>query len=226
MEPNQFLGLLKFFNNEQYLDLLMSGLVHCQPPEVYRIHDQEGVGDRFESCIHSWRSSRNDPALQININGVEISPSDLKAFTVQQDGGDSWLSCWFCLRLPEDDDALELLKEDLVRMKREFGGMYLFLPAYNTRAFLERIKAASEKPVWAQEVAYCDESVSWSSRCKSTAFRYQREYRFGFGQCSVNELEPYVFECSGGFSDLFYRCPEFQLCHQETNEVFLDLGGL
>jgi hypothetical protein len=226
MEANQFLGLIKFFHNPEYLELLLDGCVHCQTPEIYRRSSKEGQGDRNESCVMSWRQCRGDADIELHINGHHIPISDLEALTVQREGGDSWLTCWFCLRLPELEQDVETLKADLARMKQEFGRHYAFVPAYHASAFLDRIKQHTDKPVWAQEVAYKDESIHWSARCKSTAYRYQREYRIGFGECAVSETSPYVFHCDGGFRDLILANVEIQLVHNDTGQVFLDVGSI
>lgn len=226
MEANQFLGILKFFHNAEYMEKLLDGFMHCQPPEIFRLSAQEGQGDRNESCTMSWRRARNDADILITINGHTAAPEDVIAMTVQHEGGDSWLSCWFTLRLPAEVSDLEKLKEDLTRMKREFGQHFIFIPAVHVREFIDRLKKASTIPVWAQEVIYEEDSGLWSSRCKSPAYGYQREYRAGFGQCEVHEIEPYTFQVDGGFRDIMFSDVSVQLTHQETGEVFLELLDL
>lgn len=226
MKANQFLGLLKFFHNPEYMDKLLSGLMHCQAPEVYRLAAQEGRGDKHESCVMSWRKVRKDADIVFNLNEHMIPVEDLISVTVQPDGGDSWLSCWLMLRLPEGEPDLERLKQDLKRMKREFGRNFVFLPAYHAKEFLDRLKAASSKPAWAQEIAYEENSVLWSSRCKSPEYSYQREYRIGFGQCDVHEQQAYEFQVEGGFRDLMFANVSLELKHTETGEVFLELLNL
>lgn len=226
MKANQFLGILKFFHSAEYMEKLLDGLVHCQTPEVYRLSAQEGRGDKHESCTMSWRRERNDADVEFTINGHTIPPEDLVSMTVQHEGGDSWLSCWFTLRLPEEMPDLEKLKQDLARMKREFGSHFAFIPAQHVQEFLGRLKAASPKPLWAQEVIYEEASILWSARCKSPAYSYQREYRTGFGQCGVHEVEPFIFQVEGGFRDIMYADTSIQLAHNETGEVFLEVLDL
>lgn len=226
VKANQFLGLLKFFHNPEYMDKLLSGVMHCQTPEVYRLAAQEGRGDKNESCIMSWRRDRNDAGVEFNLNGHVIPAEDIVSVTLQSGDCDSWLSCWLMLRLPEGEPDLEKLKQDLTRMKREFGKNFVFLPAYHAKEFLDRLRSASSKPAWAQEIVYQEDSVMWSARCKSPAYSYQREYRIGFGQCDVHEQEPYEFLVEGGFRDLMHSNISLQLRHIKTGEVFLELLDL
>jgi hypothetical protein len=72
MEKNQFLGLVKFFRNEDYLDSLISGTFHCTPPEVYRLDKQEGVSDKSESCAFSYRKDRGDNPIKVTFAGKVI----------------------------------------------------------------------------------------------------------------------------------------------------------
>ncbi|MFC2974352.1 hypothetical protein ACFOJE_19340 [Azotobacter bryophylli] len=228
MKANQFLGLLKFFHNPEFMEKLLSGFMHCQTPEVYRLAAQEGRGDKFESCVMSWRKDRGDAAggIEFTINDHLIPANDLHSITLQDQDGDSWLSCWFTLRLPEKEADLERLKQDLTRLKQEFGKHFVFIPAPSTRTFLERLKAASPKPMWAQEITYEENSVLWSARCKSPAYSYQREFRIGFGQCEVHETEPYTFQVEGGLKDLMYSNVSLQLNHVQTGEIFFELLDL
>lgn len=225
MQANSLLGLVKFFRSEDYLDMLIDGLIHCQTPECYRRSELEGVSDKHESCSYAWRSERGDSPVQVLINGHELQ--GVKALTVHNGpASDSWLSCWFMLQLPPDAGELARLVDDIRRMKAEFGSSYAFLPADHIQPFLSKVKASANLPMWAEPVAYDDDYLQWSWRCKSTAYRYQREYRLGFGDCSVTELSPHSFTCEGGLGEFLFKNPDLQIKHEQTGRVFFDLRAI
>lgn len=65
------------------------------------------------------------------------------------------------------------------------------------------VKSIAPMPMWAEQVKYFEDYMQWSCRCKSTAYTYQREYRIGFGNYAVTELESREFTCADGFSEFF-----------------------
>jgi hypothetical protein len=112
MSSKQFIGLLKFFNNEEYLNDLMDGVIYCNTPEFYRLSNQEGLGDFHESCVNTFRKSRGDEAPVLKINGQELE--GLTALTTHKGGAkDKWLHCWFALDYPQNDDELVVLTNEL-----------------------------------------------------------------------------------------------------------------
>jgi len=226
MQANDLLGLVKFFRSEEYLDKLIGGLIHCQTPECYRQSDLEGVSDKHESCSYAWRSERGDDPIKVLINGHEIVEG-LQALTVHNGvASDSWLSCWFMLQIPPDEEGLARLIDDIRRMKAEFGSSYAFLPAEQLQPFLNKVKTSASLSMWAGPVTYDDDHMLWSWQCKSRAYRYQREYRLGFGDCSVTELESHSFTCEGGLGDFLFKNPDLQIKHEQTGRVFFDLRAI
>ncbi|MBH3441813.1 hypothetical protein [Pseudomonas luteola] len=226
LQPNHFLGLIKFFRSEEYLNQLIAGKMHCQTPETYRLHKDEGVSDKVESCLHSWRKARGDAEVYVEIDGIQIDPKDLVGFTLHRsDSIESWLHCWFSLRLPADNDAMEQLKADLRKMKEYFGRDYVFILNKDVLPFISLLKEASNENLWCGEVSYSDNSMEWNERCKSTAYSYQHEYRFGFGQCDTNEIEPYVFFYPQGFSHLMHKNLDFKLAGDDGT-IFFDLRAI
>ena len=222
MKPNECLGLVKFFRNETYLDKLISGTFHCQTPETYRLHEMEGVSDKFESCTFSYRKTRNDPSVPIKINGIELH--NLLEMTVHNaDEGDSWLNCWLLLRMPADENELESLKKDIALMKKQFGVHYAYISPPNLSKVLEILRKNSEKTLYRGEVRYCEDKNEWGIFCKSPSYAYQREYRFAFGSCSPSETEAYCFNCPEGFHDLICKNPEIQIEVTRPNRVWFDL---
>lgn len=225
LKPNQHLGIIKFFRKEsnEYLDQLISGLFHCQTPEVYRNSELEGVSDRVESCVMSYRSHRNDHPIEIEISGHKIT--GIIDATIHNGGQtDSWLHCWMSLRLPENETSLRSLQEDIKRMKENFGENFVFVPSGNIEELCRRILKASKKPLSCKEVAYDEDHNRWGTFCKSPSYAYQREYRFAFGECSPTEVTPYCFRCPEGFGDLMYKNPDLKLESHDRKNVWLDLA--
>ena len=104
------------------------------------------------------------------------------------------------LRLPEDAEALESLINDIRRMKEHFGSHYALIVNKNMKPFLRMLQDVSGETVWAKEVDYTEDVTHWDVSCKSQVYAYQREFRFGFGECGVSETEPYVFDHPDGFA--------------------------
>ncbi len=90
-QANEFLGLIKFFRNEEFLDKLIAGRMHCQTPETYRLSNMEGVSDRAESCVESWRPARGGSAFEVTINNHVLPFEDIAALTIHN--GEPFESC-------------------------------------------------------------------------------------------------------------------------------------
>lgn len=224
MQSNQFLGLVKFFRSEDYLDSLIDGCFHCTPPETYRLDGQEGVSDKFESCAYSYRSERGDSPIVVKLGDIDIA--DALGLTIHNgQRKDAWLHCWFSLRLPNDEHSLSKLKFDISRMKKEFGEQYAFIPAPNLKPLVERLQELSDKTFSCGEVEYSGDRSQWGNLSKALEYSYQREYRFLFGKCSPSETQPYCFSNPEGFNDLIFKNAEFKLQSQDGEVVWFDLSA-
>lgn len=222
MKANQFIGLVKFFRNEDYLDKLIEGCFHCTPPEVYRLDKQEGISDKFESCSFSYRKSRNDADIQLNVNGRNLT--DVLGLTLHNgQQQDSWMHCWFVLRLPNSENDLKQLIEDVKKMKCQFGNHYAFIPNSNLKDSIYRLQKNSELPLAGGEVEYSGDNSLWGNKCKSLEYSYQREFRFLFGECSVTEMAPYVVNIENGLSDLILKDPDLQLTSKDGEQVWFHI---
>ena len=224
MESNQFLGLVKFFRNEDFLDSLREGCFHCTPPEIYRLDKQEGVSDKFESCAYSYREERGDTPIIVKFGDTEIS--DALELTIHNlKGKDAWMHCWFSLRLPKDQEALEKLKDDVAKMKEQFGAHFAFIPAQNLKPLVSKLKELNDKPIFCGEVEYTGDISKWGNLVKALDYSYQREYRFLFGECSASEKEYYVFNSPDGFSDLILKNTDFKLQSDDGEQIWFDLSA-
>ena len=88
LQAGQYLGLFKFFRERCHLDQFLDGCLYCNTPEYYRLSSVQGVGDPNESCLISFRSSRGDSPLGLEIDGEPIGQaSDLITRIGRKDGG-------------------------------------------------------------------------------------------------------------------------------------------
>ena len=224
MEAGQVVGLLKFFGNEDFLDMLIAGCFHCTPPEIYRLHGDEGVSDKFESCAFSYRPERGDTAVELQINGQVIE--GLMDMTSHNGGeADSWMHCWFTLRTPEEQQGLDSLKSDIERMKKEFGVNYAFIPGPKLKPFISQLQSISDKKLRCSDVAYSADRSIWGNFCKSPKYDYQREYRFLFGECSTHEKEYYVLNDPKGFKEYILKNPDLRLKSRDGTITWLGLNA-
>tara|TARA_Y100000780_G_C13525773_1_gene355676 strand:+ start:116 stop:688 length:573 start_codon:yes stop_codon:yes gene_type:complete len=156
LKENQSLGLIKFYRkeNEGFLDSLLSGFMHCQTPENYRMSNLEGVSDKRENCILSYRPVRGDKPIKLAINEHELNINDITSLTIQNnDQRDAWMQCWLSLRLPGSEEDLEKLKKDIILMKTHFVYCFAFLPSINLDEFIKRIKHSTDKELHYREPA-------------------------------------------------------------------------
>jgi hypothetical protein len=222
VQSNQLIGLIKFFRNEDFLDKLVNGTFYCRPPEVYRLDEQEGISDKFESCNFSYRKSRKDDEIILHINDRKIT--EHTSLTVRKKADkDSWMHCWFSLRLPQNEKSLDQLKLDIVKMKREFGGLFAFIPAPSIGGFLDLIEELSPLPMVCDEVEYSADNSHWGSLHKSLDYSYQREFRLLFGECNTHETEPFVFSDPNKFSDIILKNPELKIKNKDNSITWLEI---
>lgn len=216
--------MLKFFRNEEHLDALIAGKIHCRTAEYYRGTEAKGVGDPYESCAMSWRQGRDPPDLELRINGRRIQ--GVLAFTMHNGTmPDNWMHCWTVFRMPEHGHALDQLTEDLQRMRREFGEHYAVLTSNGINEAYRRINAAAPKGARLIEVLYSDDPMQWSPACKRKAFEYQREARFLFGKCPAKADRTLEFNVPGGLQDLITKNADLRMVHRTGGESILAMSA-
>ncbi|WP_349913097.1 hypothetical protein [Acinetobacter pittii] len=222
MQANQFLGLIKFFGNEEFLDKLIEGCFYCNSPEQYRLDNQEGIGDPVESCHMSYRLSRNDQEIILTIDEHVITGIENLTMHNAQNR-DSWLHCWFELRLPSDETALEKLNQTFIRMKSEFGKNFAFIPADQLKKFVEILQKNSEQPLYCGSVKYSDNSFEWGNLCKSMKYSYQNEYRFLFGECQPHDITPYIFDIKDDLRYIILKNPVIKI-EDQNGHIWFELS--
>lgn len=222
MVNSKLVGLLKFFRKEERLDQLLDGLLYCNTPETYRLSGMEGIGDPNESCVHSYRESRGDVQATFEIDGHALE--GLTAVTLHMgERKDMWLHCWFALDMPTNNDELVMLVDDLNRVRKAFGSHYAFLPHGNLTEFVNRVRLLYDGDFDRGRVLYSDDNKKWSVGCKSNTYSYQREYRFGFGQCPHTSTKALPLTYDAGFSDLIMKNPSIRATDTETQNVWFHL---
>lgn len=217
LKPNQYFGLLKFFREKHHLEMFLDGQLYCNTPEHYRLSDAKGVSDKNESCMVSFRESRGDSRLKMSMDGKHIGEAvDL---TIRYGRKDGWLHCWAILYLPEDGVGFEKLKSDIAQLHSEFGPYYAYINPDESHKLVKRIDSNVNIPVEANEVEYSEvASLCHSVFNKSDSFRYQREFRFVFGECDNGCAEPRIFYVEGGFRDIASASPKLEIFANTDSE--------
>jgi len=224
MNNCEVFGLIKFFKNEDYLSQLCSGKLFCNTPEYYRIHTEIGVSDHFESCSWSFRHSRSDTGAKIAVGGHSIE--GLTNVTIRATGmKDSWLHCWTTLVVPQDEVELDILVKDICRIRSEFGLHYAYIPPSNINPFFDHIKTLTPYEVRAGSATYSEKPSDWSPACKSTNYRYQREFRFLFGECQELSIEPLIIQSQNGFGDFILKDISIEISSTNGEWVWLGING-
>jgi hypothetical protein len=214
--------LIKFFRDRDKLDSFLDGMFWCNTPEFYRLEDAAGVGDKNESCVHSYRASRDGVRATSTIEGlspIEITSSTWHNYSLK----DRWMHCWFEWNLPKTDKDGIRLVEDINRMMSEFGNLYTVLLYRDISEFISRVDKVTDLNFGANTVRYSTIREEWNSLCKDTRYAYQREFRFLLGECSASEVEPQKIYISKGFRDIVLDCPPISMKDENTNELLFEL---
>ena len=197
-KQKEYFGLIKFYNNENYLNDFINGVLYCNTPEYYRLSKREGVSDFNESCLLSFREGRSDEKVTVTFGGKEIN--GIKTLTMHPvNSHDMWLHCWTTLAVTEDRDELSKLVQDINRLRKEFGTNYIFMSMKQLNLFVEHLKILIKDKLYFGEIQYSDDTNLWSAFCKSNKYSYQREYRFAYGDCSSSPLDPSIICDKNGF---------------------------
>lgn len=214
--------LIKFFKDREKLDSFLDGMFWCNTPEFYRLEDAAGVGDKNESCVHSYRAARDGAGATITINGsppIELTSSTRHNYSEK----DRWMHCWFEWSLPNTDEDGIRLVQDINRMMSEFGNLYTVLLNRDIGEFISRVDKVTDLNVGANNVRYSANREEWNSLCKDNCYSYQREFRFLLGECSVQEVEPQKLHISKGFRDIVLDCPPISMKDDNTNKLLFEL---
>lgn len=204
------LGLIKFFNNDTYRQDFIDGMLYCNSAEYYRTHTSPGVADPYESCIYSFTDGigyRTSPkvefSLKKNFKKSLCIDSFNKLMLKRKGDADSWMHCWFELRSPKNIAELEEQKDNIDRLKKDFGKYLVFIPTENISSFVKRIQEDAPLEYSCGRVNYSANRFDWFSYCKSYDYSYQQEVRFCFGENLERSVEEKKIKYIKGFKDLF-----------------------
>lgn len=218
----EVVGLLKFFRDKKYLEDLLNGVVYCNTPEFYRLSGDEGVGDRNESCISSYRRKRDGEYTVLEIKGHPVS-GILSATMHNGELNDAYLHCWVAVSKPQNKEESKSLLLDINRMREEFGCYYVFLTADKINLFYDKVVSENSVSGKHSLVRYSKESCDWGYFCKSDKYLYQREFRFLFDNCDIHDIEPRKMICKKGFSDILYCNEALRIVHKVTKKLMFYL---
>lgn len=214
--------IIKFFKDRNIVDSFLNGMFWCNTPEFYRQEEAAGVSDINESCSHSYRSSRDGQGATLEVNGVHLA--EITDSTMYSDSQkDRWLHSWFELSSPSNDSEYINVVQDINRMRKEFGKLYLVILEKDFDRFLNRVKSVTELNAEYKKVSYSDNRFDWDCTCKSTAYAYQREFRFLVGNCTPKEVQPQKLIYEGGFRDIISDCQPIFIHDENTGELLLEL---
>ena len=177
-------------------------------------------GDRDESCIYTYRGSRDTELPKLIIAGKEVD-GVTSITAARDDGANYYLHCWSTLTIPRDSEELASLKRDFRLMRDEFGPAYVVLSANSIRTFLERImQSDGEKPI-CDLVDYTPNRNLWGPLCKDSRFSHQREFRFLIGKCGIEEQQSKQLAV-GTLRDIMEMSPTVEITHDGERILLLD----
>lgn len=218
----EIVGLLKFFKDKKYLEDLLSGVVYCNTPEYYRLCDVEGIGDRNESCVSSYRIERDGKKDVLKINGHMLS--GVQSVTMRKGGlADMYLHCWVAVSMPQNEGQYRSLLSDINRMRTEFGCNYAFMAAKDIDFFVDTVASDNNVSGDYRLVKYSEDSHEWCYWCKSDKYLYQREFRFLFDRCDTHDVEPRKLICKKDFSNILYVNEPLTIIDSVTKELMFCL---
>lgn len=201
---------------------MIGGTFYCNTPEYYRMCESHGVGDKHESCIHSYRQGRGDQPVIFRMKEFTFEPK-LQTLTIHRGKKkDAWLHCWMTLEIPEEEAGLHSLVSDLNRMRLEFGNHFAFIPYKSINPFVACLRELTALDILRGPVKYSNDSMDRSPACKDSSFSYQREFRFLIGQCTL-ESAPLVLQYPHGFRELIFKDMPLQIVDPATGAIWLHL---
>jgi hypothetical protein len=227
MENYFHIGLIKFFEAEAHLDSFLNGFLRFNTPEKYRLSEQKGVSDSHESCQLAYRKSREDDPIKVFIDGEGIDRIEIKevtALTVGKGSNDRWLQCWTILKIPKDSDELAQFGADINRMRTEFGIHFALLQNSKISEYVMRIRNLTHHSVESGAITYADDINEWGIFCKSSSYKYQREFRFTVGECNHLSQVPLEIKCGNGFKDLITKNPTVYILEETSNKEIFHLS--
>lgn len=221
MDAEPFL-LVKFLRKPEYAEELLDGRIYCNTPEFYRTNSAPGVGDPYESAVIYVRDPEQAADFEIQINDQAVD--GLVGFIMRTEP-DQYLHCWMAFKKPDDAAGFNQLAQDIKQLRGEFGQDYVMLLPKHIAEYAKRLSEAVGNEIECGHMAYSDDPLEQSPRCKRTRYAYQREFRFLLGLCGDGNAEARTFTYAHGFRDIMLHNAEIKLKNKTTGEDFLRLAG-
>jgi hypothetical protein len=171
--------LIKFFTEEEHLKQFISGSILCRTVHYYRICDDVGRGDRYESCFGYWDKSLNDtlPNIKMDNRPFDLSKASSILIYPMSEPLDGWVQCWSLIG-PHNG-----FEDSIDKLAKEFGKYFVLLPCSKIEQYVSLISQANGISITHGLVGYSNRREEFGIGVKTDALAYQREYRFIFGEC-------------------------------------------
>jgi hypothetical protein len=134
------------------------------------------------------------------------------------------LHCWSLVRIPEDEEGLKVLTQNINRMRIEFGKYYAFISGVNLEKLVSRLSNCTDFNIDHGNVNYSNSQIEWSAVCKSDEYSYQQEYRFLVGNCGHTDTQPLIIKCDQSLRDLIGANQLLQISDNESNRILFELS--
>lgn len=177
---NRVYGLIKFFENIDYWQQFKAGLLYCNTPHYFRTIEEIGRSDPYESCIGYYNLARGDNPPKFTDGGgkiLNIEKAKQVVIHPLNEPSDGWLQCWAIVAPQNNFD------DYLIRIVREFGPYFVYMPAQNIKKYIARIRKFNAESVEYGYVRYSSNPKECSLGVKRVDYEYQCEFRIVIGEC-------------------------------------------
>jgi hypothetical protein len=178
------MSLIKFFSEKNHFQWFKDGISMFRTPHYYRKCEDDGRGDRSDSCILYRDRTLGDEIPQLVHNGLSLDLTSVQSLMIHPiyEQKDSWMQSW-CVVGKFNEFELSLS-----RMLDEFGCYFAVLPANNIQKYAAALQQASGLNVRYGFVRYTHNPLQQSLSVKNRLFEYQKEFRFFVGECGKHEV--------------------------------------
>jgi len=214
------MSLIKFFSEEKHFQWLKDGYTMFRTPQHFRGCEDDGRGDKNESCILYWDGKSGDEIPQLQINGRAIDLSSLQSILIYppHEQSDAWMQSWAVV------GKFNNFELSLEQMLDEFGCYFAVLPAQNIKKYAAALQEASGLKVNFGFMRYTDNPLERSLSVKDQVFEYQKEFRFYLGSCDKNEIQHKEVRVAG-MSNLLTGAGSLKFTSENGEVRYCSLGS-
>jgi hypothetical protein len=216
---NRVVALIKFFENEKFLNDFVEGAIYCNTPQFYREHKGQGVGDKSESCLKYWDKEAGDNMPEFTLDGEIKDLSNAKNVLVfpSREHKDSWLQCWATVGSHNE------FENDIDRIAKECGRYFVVLPIENLPEYEARLKKGLNTDFSHGLVSYSNDPLKFGLAVKGDVYAYQREYRFLIGECDKSNTKSRKFSV-GSLEDIVHVNGSLKFTKQDGTTIYFSNG--